>query len=109
MGAHQFPRYRKAETAAARSGRAEKWTKQVLPRLGRQSGAIIGDLDRDGPVLRRSRKTQPMGSSLDGIAGEVEKDPVELIAVGHNREIDRYGVFDRQISLGNRQTRPDFV
>ena len=82
MGAHQLAGDRQAEPAAARAGRAEKRPEEVFPRLGREAMAVIGNLDRDRRVIARRGKAQPVRSGLDGIAGEVEEHPVELVAVG---------------------------
>src|SRR5271165_644158 len=109
MGAHQFAGDREAQTAAAGTGRAEERTEQVLPRLGRQAGAVIGYLDRDRRRLAHGGKAQPVRPGFDRIAGEVEEHPVELIAVGLDDEIGRDRVLDRQIVLGDRETGADFV
>ena len=69
MGAHQFAGDRQAETAAARAGRAEERAEQVFARLGRKTGSVVGDLDRDRPALADGGKPQPMRPRLDRVAG----------------------------------------
>jgi len=101
MGAHELAGDRQTQPAAAGTGRAEKRPEQVLARLGRQTVAIIGNLDRNRPALARGGKAQTVGARLDGIAGQVEKNPVELIAVGADGEVVRDRAFDRQSLLRN--------
>ncbi len=96
MGARQFAGDRQAEPAAAGAGRAEKRTKQIFLRLGRQAGAVIGDLDRDRSALTRCRKAQLARTGLERVAGEVREDAVELVAIGPDRELGRDRAFDRK-------------
>jgi len=109
MRAHKLARDREAEAAAAGTGRAEKRAEQVLARLGRQPGAVIGDDNRDRSILARCGKAQPAGSRLDGVAGEIKEHPVELIAIGADREVGRDRAVDREILLRDGKTGADLV
>src|SRR5215469_8988022 len=109
MGAHELAGDRQTQPATAGTSRAEKRPEQIFPRLGRQTVAIIGNIDRNCPALARGGKAQTVGTRLDGVAGEVEKNPVELIAVGADGEVGRDRAFDRQILLRDGELRADLV
>src|ERR1700738_1267259 len=81
-------------------GGAKNGRKRVFRARGREAMAVIGALDRNRRVIARRGKAQPVRSRLDGIAGEVEEHPVELVAVGLDHEVGRDLVLDREIVLG---------
>ena len=87
MGACELACDRQTQPAAAGASRAEKRPEQIFPRLGRQTVAIVGNLDRNRPALARGGKAQTVGARLDGIPGQVEENPVELIAVGADGKV----------------------
>src|SRR4029077_2860480 len=83
--------------------------KQIVLRLRREPGTIIGDVDRDRPVLAHRGEAQLTRSVLDRVAGEVQQYPVELIAVGLDHEVGRDRAFDRHAVFGELEIWGDFV
>ena len=109
MGAHQLARDRQAESGAAGSGRAKKRAEQIVPRLGRQTRAVIGNLDDGRLAFPYRRDPQPVGAGFDRVARQVREDAVELVAVGLDLEPGRNGAVDREVVLAELQPDGDLV
>src|SRR5690348_13695191 len=109
MGPYEFAGDRQAEPAAAGTGRAVKRAEQIFPGLGRQSGAIIGDVDHECSAIARGGKAQPASPRLYRVARQVHENPVQLIAVGLDSEVWRDRVFYNEILLGDGEAWTYFV
>ena len=87
MPARQLARDRQAETGAVTPGRTGECLEEVVTRLGRQARASVDDLDHGITVLAAPAHGQlafalmPI-QRLNGIAAQIEKEPVHLIRVG---------------------------
>ena len=96
-----------AGRGVGRAVAADEAVEDLLARLRRDAGAVVGDLDHG------ARRPRPAGASSTlrarrGVAGgvveQVEDHPVQLVGVALDRQ--RAVVLDRQLALAQQRRRP---
>lgn len=108
MAADQFGGDRQPQPAAALAGAAGKGLEQMLPRLGRQAGAGVGDADQPGllgligPDVDLARGAGG-GNRLAGVAHQVGDDAIELFGIGTHLKGGRHVFGKAQVEVAGGQ------